>query len=120
MWEYECLAAAPAGVPVSLAARLRPNPDTADAPWALWRGRWLFFPVSLSEGALRDAEVVVWDVLAGRRVPIPAEWRAEFCEGAGGSRCPQQFEHPHEISAEWLTTRSAVAPAAAKLFAWKQ
>ena len=120
-WDYKCFAAPPPGVPVELRARLRPNPDTSDSPWAVWRGRWLFFPAFGDDGSLRDAEVIVWDLENHRQADIPAEWRDAFC---GPEGCPHQYEHPHEISAEWLAARAhgttIKSPAAVKLFAWQK
>ena len=113
-WGYTCSASPPDGVPTDFVARLRPNPDTAAHPWATWRDRWLFFPVFTEDGSLRGAEVIVWDLENHRQVSIPDEWKAEFC-GARG--CPHQYEHPHEISAEWIAGGSDAA-AAKKLFAW--
>jgi hypothetical protein len=123
-WGYECLKAAPASLPAEWLPQLRPNPDTADAPWAVWRNRWVFFPVAAGKTddgqlRLRDARVLVWDLKTRTMMyEPPAEWRAEFCEGPDGSVCPTQYEHPHEMAAEFLTTRTSVAPAAAKLFAF--
>jgi len=118
VWGYKCFRDAPSGVPAELAARLRPNPDTADSPWAVWRGRYLFFPAFTADGSLRNAEVIVWDLENHRQVPIPDAWRDAFC---GREGCPHQYEHPHEISAEWLSACSHLtAPAAAQLFAWKK
>ena len=118
-WGYKCYASPPAGVPAELVARLRPNPDTSDSPWAIWRDRWLFFPAFGDEGSLRGAEVIVWDLENHRQVATPDAWRSLFC-GAGD--CPHQYEHPHEISAEWLAAgpTSVKAIAATKLFAWKK
>lgn len=119
-WEYECLSAAPPGLSAELKARLRPNPDTADAPWALWRRRWLFFPAFKTSAptSLKDAEVRVWDMETHRLVEIPEEWRSAFCGSLG---CPRQYEHPHEIAAEWHTDKVRLfndAPAAGAFFAW--
>ncbi len=116
-WEYKCYAAPPPGIPADLVARLRPNPDTSDSPWAVWRRRWLFFPAFGAEGSLRDAEVIVWDLENHRQADIPAEWRDAFC---GTEGCPHQYEHPHEISAEWLAAGKSTASAAAKLFTWRK
>ena len=116
-WGYKCYSKPPSDVPAEFVARLRPNPDTADSPWALWRNRWLFFPAFNAEGSLRGAEVIVWDIENHRQVMPPAEWRDEFC---GKEGCPHQYEHPHEISAEWLAARSVKCPAAEKLFAWQK
>jgi hypothetical protein len=122
-WGYECQKAPPASLPAKWLPLLRPNPDTADAPWAVWRDRWVFFPVSAGKTAdgqlkLRDARVAIWDLKTQTMMyEPPAEWRTEFCEGPDGSVCPTQYEHPHELAAEFLTTRSSNAPAATKLFA---
>lgn len=118
-WDYECLTDPPsqAGISPGLQARLRQNPDSADAPYALWRKRWLFFPVSTA-GALRDAHIVVWDIEAKKEVPIPDVWKSFFCDEEHG--CVHQFEHPHEISAEMLTTMKSKSPAAVKLFKFYQ
>ena len=125
-WEYELLQTPPSSIPAALQKNLRPNPDTADAPWAVWRNRWVFFPVSTGVGddgllRLRDARVAVWDLKSASLLSgPPSEWRVEFCEGPDGSVCPTQYEHPHEMAAEFLTTRSSTAPAAQKLFAWRK
>lgn len=108
-WNYTCSAAPPPELPAELRARLRPNPDTADAPWAVWAGRWLFFPAFTAAGTLRDAEVLVFDLQDRAVCDPPPEWRAAFCDDAG--RCPHQYEHPHEIAAEWATHPSRAAAA---------
>jgi len=116
-WEYTLHTAPPVMLPTTLAARLRPNPDTADAPWALWRGRWLFFPVFGDDRKLATARVIVWDTETRRVLDAPPEqWRAAFC---GRSKCPHQYEHPHEISAEYITDMESTAPAATALFSWR-
>ena len=112
-WGYKCYARPPADIPRELVERLRPNPDTADAPWAVWRDRWVFFPAYSENASLRGAEVIVWDTELHRQVPLPDAWRALFC----GRACPHQYEHPHEISAEWLTARSDAA-ASGPLYKW--
>ncbi len=117
-WGYRCAHTAPADIPPEFVARLRPNPDTAVAPWAVWRRRYVFFPAFTAEGSLSGAEVVVWDLENHRQVAPPEEWRAEFC---GASGCPHQYEHPHEISAEWLSAPEKPSVSAAqKLFAWNK
>lgn len=119
-WDYTVTATCPVGVPAHLAATLRPNPDTADAPYAIWRQRYVFFPVYARPEAptLRDARVIVWDMQEGRALDAPpAAWRSEFCDAG---RCPGQYEHPHELSAVFLADGGGTAPAAAKLFAWRQ
>ena len=119
-WDYECLPEPTPGLPAELKARLRPNPDTADAPWALWRRRWLFFPAFKPSAptSLKEAEVLVWDTESHRLVGLPEEWLSAFC---GSHGCPHQYEHPHEISAEWYTDKVRLpsdAPAAGAFFAW--
>jgi hypothetical protein len=117
-WEYTIHTAPPATLPATLVARLRPNPDTADAPWALWRGRWLFFPVFGADRKLATAQVIVWDTETRRALDAPPEqWRAAFC-GRDGA-CPHQYEHPHEIAAEYLTDLKSTASAATALFSWR-
>ena len=122
VWNYECVASPPPGIPKEYIETLRPNPDTSDAPWAIWRNRWVFFPVAIGKRdgqlILRNAHVVVWDLKYGTVTAPPIEWRVEFCEGPGGTNCPRQFEHPHELAAEFLTDRLSKSPAAQKLFTW--
>jgi hypothetical protein len=114
-WDYEIYASYDE-LPPEYKRNLRPNPDTADAPYALWRNRWLFFSVYSPVRTLRDAIVKVWDTRRGIEVGLPEEWKAEFC---ASNKCPRQYEHPHELAAEFIAERPSV-PAALKLFAWKQ
>lgn len=116
-WDYECLKYPPAHIPAALRSALRRNPDTADAPWALWRKKWLFFPVSNREGALRDSRVVVWNIETQKEVDVPEEWKTQFCDASG---CIHQYEHPHEIAAEIWTSMKSRSPAAVKLFKFHQ
>jgi hypothetical protein len=109
-WNYTCSATPPPELPANLRVRLRPNPDTADAPWAVWRDRWLFFPAFTAARTLRGAEVIVFDLQDRAVCDPPPEWRAAFCDDATG-RCPHQYEHPHEIAAEWATHPSRAAAA---------
>jgi hypothetical protein len=117
-WGYKCSVTPPTGIPAEYIARRRPNPDTDACPWAVWRDRYVFFSAFDESRTLRGAPVLVWDLMRGRQTAVPEEWRAEFC-GAEGT-CPHQFEHPHEISAEWITDGPSKikTPAAYKLFAW--
>ena len=117
-WGYKCLRSPPPDVPRELVAALRPNPDTSVAPWALWRDRWLFFPTFVEDDrSLRGAKVRVWDRAARRLLDAPPDdWRNLFCDRSG---CPHQYEHPHEIAAEWIAGGSD-APAARKLFEWRK
>jgi hypothetical protein len=111
VWNYELLASPP---PDLRAADLRPNPDTAQKPWAVWRNRYVFYPSYGAERTLRDAKVRVWDLQTKQHVPLPPEWRTEFCSS---NRCPIQYEHPHEMAAEYVT-HGANCPSAVKLFQW--
>lgn len=116
-WEYELLATPPPDLPPKYVHALRPNPDTAVAPWALWRRRYLFFPNYADEQrSLRGAQVLVWDIDKHTLVDPPAAWRTIFC---GEGQCPHQYEHPHEIAAEY-TAEGSNTPAALKLFAWRK
>ena len=112
-WGYKLLPKAP----FHCKGELRPNPDTADAPYAVWKDRYVFYPIYSQERTLRGAKVKVWDLVKGAFVDVPEAWRAFFCESA--DRCVHQYEHPHEIAAEYIAEGSR-APAAQKLFAWKQ
>ena len=101
VWNYETSNNPPSEI---TAAKLRPNPDTSKEPWALWRRRYLFFPIFDDENpTLRHAPVKIWDMFTKSYVDIPAEWKAEFCDEGG---CPHQYEHPHELAAELLTNSS--------------
>ena len=116
-WGYTCISTPPSGIPDKLARRLRPNPDTSDCPWAIWHQRWVFFPAFNSDGSLRNAEVIVWDLEHNKIVELPDAWKSEFC---GHNGCPRQYEHPHEISAEMLTSKKDDSPAAYKLYNWQK
>jgi hypothetical protein len=111
-WSYELTKIPPPGIPAHWIERIRPNPDTADGPWAIWRGRYVFFPTHRdAKRSLRNATVQVWDVLKKQIVDIPPQWKQQFCDGES---CPYQYEHPHEIAAEFITNESN-SPAAQQL-----
>jgi hypothetical protein len=111
-WGYECTKQPPPGIPPHWLERLRPNPDTADGPWAVWKGRYAFFPTYRdAKRSLRSTNVQVWDVLKKQIVDIPGSWKQHFCDGGN---CPHQFEHPHEIAAEYITNNFN-SPAAQQL-----
>jgi hypothetical protein len=104
-WEY-----VPVSCPPELdRSTMRPNPDTDDTPYMAWRGRWIFIPLYNEDRTLRNANVHVYDMKVGAFVDIPPEWTAFFSAGL------RQYEHPHEISAEFLTTRR-ICPASKKLY----
>jgi hypothetical protein len=114
-WEYELKSTPPKGIPEKYIQQLRPNPDTESNPWAVWRNRWVFFPVYGPDRSLRKATVIVWDTETERIVSPPPEWRAIFCDS---NNCPRQFEHPHELAAEY-SAEGSTSPASLKLFDWK-
>jgi hypothetical protein len=111
-WGYELTKTLPPGIPQHWLDRIRINPDTADGPWAVWSGRYVFFPTYRdAKRSLRNATVQVWDILEKQIVDPPAQWKQQFCDGG---KCPYQFEHPHEIAAEFITHESN-SPAAQQL-----
>jgi len=87
---------------------IRPNPDTADSPYMLWADRYMFLPVYSADKTLRNAIVKVYDIQTRTFVSVPPEWTAFF------SNTVRQYEHPHEISAEYLTLQKDT-PASKKL-----
>ena len=106
-WNY-----VPIALPPELAAiQIRPNPDTADSPYMLWRGKWLFLPIYGEDRSLKNAIVRVYDIQAHKFTEVPPEWTAFFLPRL------HQFEHPHEISAELLTTHR-ICDASIKLYAF--
>jgi hypothetical protein len=114
VWGYECTQQPPPGIPPHWLDRIRPNPDTADGLWAVWRGRYVFFPTYRdAKRSLRSATVQVWDIQKRQMVDPPAEWKQYFCDGGN---CPIQYEHPHEIAAEYITHASNTSPAAQELY----
>jgi len=116
-WDYELLTVPPPDLPNKYVLGLRPNPDTADAPWALWRHRWLFFPnYTDNNRTLRNANVLVWDTTLKTIVDIPTSWKDVFCSG---NSCPHQYEHPHELAAEYIADGSE-SVAAKKLYEWRK
>ena len=110
-WNYELLTSPPPDLP---SVDIRPNPDTVGKPWALWRGRYLFYPQYGPEHTLRKAPVRIWDMKEKQHTTLPPEWRSEFCHKGS---CPHQYEHPHEMAAEYITNGSTSA-SAVKLFRW--
>jgi hypothetical protein len=89
---------------------------TADAPYAIWAGRYIFLPTyANADKTLRGSRVVIYDRVLKREVKTPPpEWKALFClEG----KCPFQYEHPHELSAE-LWTSDSTSRAGAMLREW--
>ena len=104
-WDYDIQSESP--IPAIYTQHMRPNPDTESQPWAIWRQRYVFFPYAEQPSQLKNAAVRIWDILENRFVPAPEQWKARFCDADG---CPYQYEHPHEISAEFIAnTQKSVA-----------
>ena len=104
----------PPGLPTRLRARRRFNPDTAAAPWWVWRGRWWPVPQFAEEDtpSVPRAVVAWWDASTGavHEGTPPPEWRAFFGEDL------RQPEHPAEIAAEMVADGAGVGtPAEAAL-----
>lgn len=114
VWDYEFTRVPPPNIPSYWVERVRPNPDTEEGLWSVWRRRWVFFPTYGRGDGLRDAITKVWDLQTQKMVDIPMEWKQFFCTGR---ICPYQNEHPHEISAEFITNTSQ-SPASQKLHAF--
>jgi len=112
-WDYEVYAGE---IPDEL-RDIRPNPDTADAPYIVWKKRWLFAAVYGTRRTLRNARIVVWDLERSALTDIPAEWRSFF---ESPYTKLNQYEHPHEISAEYVTNGNKNTVAAQKLSLWLQ
>lgn len=111
-WNYKISNSPPSGFPESYILRRRPNPDTDNAPYAIWNDRYLFFPLFATHtGNLRNIDVIVWDIILKTRVEIPEKWKQTFC---ASNNCPHQYEHPHELAAEYIAKKS-LSPAALKL-----
>ncbi len=111
-WNYDLPTSPPTSTPAYLIARQRGNPDTADTPWVCWNKRYWFFPLytSLENPSIRNTETYVWDSFTGQvSEEPPKEWKSQFCTSSG--ECPVQWEHPHELSAEYIT-HSLASPAA--------
>jgi hypothetical protein len=114
VWDYEMFTRPPVTLPDDSVMKLRKNPDTEDAPWAVWRHRYVFYPYS-ADGKLKSATVRIWDLELKTHIESPPDaWRAFFCDG---DACPHQYEHPHELAAEYIAKKSN-SQAAANLFAW--
>ena len=99
-WDYELYGAPPAGMPAELQTMIRANPDTASAPWCCWRKRWWPVPIyqSSTNLSLRNAIVKWWDQETMNIESRPPDaWQKFF-----GSHI-HQSEHPHEITAEYLS-----------------
>ena len=99
-WDYETFEGIPAGMPKDLVLLRRANPDTARDPWVRWRNRWWSVPTYKSKNELSLAKSIIqwWDEKNNTiSTDAPEEWISFF-----GSDV-QQSEHPHELSAEFLS-----------------
>lgn len=99
-WRYDIYTKPPAGIPNELVSMRRANPDTADAPWCCWMGKYWSVPVyeNTYNLSLSKAHIKWWDQVTNiiTRNP-PDEWVTFFGPDV------HQSEHPHEISAEFLS-----------------
>jgi len=99
-WDYDIYTEAPVGIPEDLKTMIRANPDTADHPWCCWRKRWWPVPVyrDITSLSLGRSIVKWWDQETGSVESNPPDtWTTFFGEHI------HQAEHPHEISAEYLS-----------------
>lgn len=99
-WNYEIYSEPPVGMPAELIERRRANPDTADAPWCCWKGEW--WPVAVYTDTVRPTlkrSTIRWWNANTRSVVdrAPEDWTAFFGDDV------HQNEHPHEITAEFLS-----------------
>jgi len=113
-WDYEFFNYPPPGMAPAMVQKFRANPDTKHNPWAVWQKRYVFFPTFTETGKLKDAIVRVWDLTTNQETDIPEQWKTFFC----GEQCPYQYEHPHEMSAEYIT-KQCTSKAAQTLYRWK-
>ena len=99
-WKYDIYSKPPAGMPKELINMRRANPDTADAPWCCWMGKHWSVPVYQNEYnlSLSKAPVKWWNQLMNVITNNPPDDWVNFF----GSDV-NQSEHPHEISAEFLS-----------------
>jgi hypothetical protein len=118
-WGYtHLLESPPPLIPSSITEMMRSNPDTVQHPWVCWQNRYWFIPAynDPAHPTLKDTTSRVWDQVLQNFVDTPHEWKMLFCSEEG---CPYQFEHPHEISAEYLSSdQQPQTPAFASLRSW--
>ena len=99
-WNYEIYSEPPVGMPPDLITRRRGNPDTTDEPWCCWNRVW--WPVAVYKEplapTLKDTVIQWWNSETGTiQVNAPDNWLEFFGRGI------HQNEHPHEITAEFLS-----------------
>jgi hypothetical protein len=117
-WSFIFYPEPPEGLPLSVVAARRSNPDTWDpatgGPWVCWQGRYWPIPVYTDPAhpVLREAHTVWWDSWQ-RRVLLeaPATWRQFF-------GTPSQEEHPHELAAVMIVGGASGSEAGRRVLAW--
>jgi hypothetical protein len=99
-WDYDLYNEPPIGMPDNLKTMIRANPDTAASPWCCWRKRWWPVPVYKlgAKLSLGNSQVKWWDQQKGTVTSNPPDAWTEFF----GVHI-HQAEHPHEITAEYLS-----------------
>jgi hypothetical protein len=120
-WNYEIYNSPPFGMPDNLIKFRRANPDTENEPYVCWKSRYWSVPVYISESnlSLKEAPIKWWDQATNRVTDsAPEAWIDFFGEEI------HQCEHPHELSAEYLSgplrlgNRPAKMPDGMKLLAY--
>lgn len=110
-WGYELHTSPPKSFPIADSERMRSNPDTAAVAWTVWQNRYWIVPLykNTEYPTLTGVSIQIWDADEKKWTQeMPDEWQRFFC---GSGKCPHQWEHPHEISAELWTADSFDTPA---------
>jgi len=98
-WNYEIFKQPPLSLPKELTEMKRANPDTNDAPFACWKGKWWSVPVYYSTTDLKFRNCIVkwWNSKTNKiHSEAPDDWLSFFGQKVS------QAEHPHEISAVYI------------------
>lgn len=104
-WNYEIFLNPPNDMPNILIKMRRSNPDTDDAPWACWNKIWWSIPIYQDVDNLHFKNVIIkWWNQQNNIIynDSPQEWINFF-----GSNI-NQVEHPHEISAIFLSSNNTI------------
>ena len=99
-WNYEIHKSPPLLMPSELIKMKRANPDTYDAPYACWKNKWWSVPIYKSYDDLKFMDCIIkwWNQETNEILnDSPDEWKSFFGNNVS------QTEHPHEISAEYIT-----------------
>ena len=99
-WDYEIYKLPPLLMPLELIEMKRANPDTNDAPYACWKNKWWSIPIYKSYDDLKFMNCIIkwWNQETNEILNDPPdEWNKIFGYHVS------QTEHPHEISAEYIT-----------------